>query len=246
MITAEKKKKKLVGGGVNYHTYYHCTRKRPCSQKGAVTEQDLNDQLYELLDIYELTPKLYEWGVAALNELAKEEIKQRDDVQAMQFDSIATVQKKLDNLLDLAEFGSITPEVYKQRSEKFTKELKKAQEQQAKTAENVQNWYEIVGKTLETLTNANEKFAKGEISEKQQVLMAIGQNHVLYNGKLLITPNKWLIPVQTHAKTMREHLNLVRTMPDKIRDEYENALLKTWYTVVKEVRTAISSLAYAS
>lgn len=230
MSTAEQKKKKLANGEVNLHTYYHCTRKRPCAQRSSVTEKDLTHQLDELLDCYELTPKLYEWGVAALNELAKEEIRQRDDTQSMQFDTIATIQKKLDNLLDLAEFGSITPEVHKLRSDKLTKELEKAQKQQAKTAETVKNWYEVVGKTLETLTNASEKFASGEINEKQEVLMAIGQNPVLYNGKLLITPNEWLIPVQTHAKAMREQLDVVRTMPDKIRNEYESALMKTWYT----------------
>lgn len=33
MITAETKQKRLVSGKINYHTYYHRTRKRPCSQR---------------------------------------------------------------------------------------------------------------------------------------------------------------------------------------------------------------------
>lgn len=129
----------------------------------------------------------------------------------------------------MAELGSISPEVYKQRSDKLTKELVKAQKQQAKTADAVKNWYEIVGRTLEVLTNANDKFANGEVHEKQRILMAIGQNPVLFNGTLLISPSEWLIPVQAHAKTIKEHLNLVRTMPDKIREEYESALMSSWY-----------------
>jgi site-specific DNA recombinase len=230
MITAEKKKKKLVSGKINYHSYYHCTGKRPCNQKGSVREQDLADQVYQLLDDYDLSPNLYKWGVKALNELAKEEIIQRDDTQVMQFESIASIQEKLDNLLDLAEYGSITPQQHKERSDKWLKELKKRQKEQAKTAERAKNWYEVVGRTLELLTNANEKFATGDIHEKQEVLLAIGQNPVLLNGRLQITPNEWLIPIKDNIKALRVQELKVITEPDKIGIKAQEAISKTWYS----------------
>lgn len=59
--------------------------------------------------------------------------------------------------------------------------------------------------------------------------MAIGQNPVLFNGTLLISLSEWPIPFQAHAKTIKEHLNLVRTMPDMIRGDYEGALMSSWY-----------------
>lgn len=233
MITAERKKKKLVSGEVNYHTYYHCTYKGKtrCSQRTCVREEDLFSQVYELLDSYELTPKLYEWSVTVLNDLSKEEVKQRDDVQAMQFESIASVQKRLDNLLDALESGVMTPEVYKERSEKWQKELVRRQKEQKKTAERVKNWYEIVGKTLEILTSANEKFANGTINDKAEIVLTIGQNPVLLDGKLVITPNEWLIPVRDNAKRIRKELERVRTKPDKIQKASEEALLKSWCRV---------------
>lgn len=230
MITAQTKKKKLANGNTNYHTYYHCTGKRPCSQKRAIREQDLFDQLNVLLDSYELTPKLYEWGMAALEDIAKQEINERDGVQEMQTVSIKQVQTELDNLLKLATKGFITPEQFKQESDPLKAKLKTIQSEQVKTADRVQNWYEVVGKTLETLTDVNEKFAKGELNDKKQILMAIGQNPILLNGKLEITPNEWLFPVKNEVVLMKAKLRKVRTMPYKIQKASEEAIKSEWYT----------------
>lgn len=228
MITAETKQKKLANGSINYHTYYHCTRKRPCSQRGTVKEQNLFDQLTELIDGYELTPKLYEWGLQALAETAKKEVSERNSIQVMQFESATNVQDQLDNLLDLATKGFITAEEYKVKSESLKSDLAKRQEEQAGTAHRVKNWYEFVGNTLDTLTNANEKFVLGDLADKKEILLAIGQNPVLLNGKLEITPNEWLNPIKREAKNIREQLEKVRTMPDKIQKASEEAICFTW------------------
>jgi site-specific DNA recombinase len=231
MITAEEKKKKLANGQTNYHTYYHCTRrskKTVCSQRKCIREEDLYNQLNDLLNEYELTPEVYDWGLKALKLVAKEEIALRDDTQAVQYDSVAHIQKKLDNLLDLVEDGTITSEMYKQRSTKWTVELKERQVEQRKTANRVQNWYEIVGHTLETLTDAQEKFATGELNDKTEILMAIGQNVQLLDGTLMITPNEWMIPIRIGVKSLQTELAKARTMPDKIQKASEEAILNSW------------------
>lgn len=191
-------------------------------------EEDLFKQLTEMLDSYELTPQLYEWGLATLKDLAKEEIAQRDSIQAVQFESVVQIQKRLDNLLNLVEDGTITSETYKERSEKWTKELNERQLEQRKTADRVKNWYEVVGRTLELLTNAQEKFVTGALNDKTEILMAIGQNPVLLDGKLQITPNAWMIPVRDNAKSLRAELQMVRTMPDKIQKTSKEAVLDSW------------------
>jgi len=83
VITAEEKHKKIKNSGINTYRYYHCTHKRPCNQRGGVREEVLFKQVEELLNQYELSPKLVEWGRKALRELSEKEISGRDDVQAM-------------------------------------------------------------------------------------------------------------------------------------------------------------------
>lgn len=228
MITAETKQKKLINGSINYHTYYHCTWKRPCAQKRSVKEQDLFEQFEDLIDGYELSPKLYEWGMQALSDLAEKEVSERNDVQSMQFESITSIQGQLDNLLNLATKGFISPEEYKEKSDSLKGELSKRQDEQADTAYRSKNWYEFVGRALDTLTNANEKFANGTVNDKKEILLAIGKNPVLIDGKLQITPNEWLVPVKRDVKILRTELAKVRTMPLKIQKASEEAICNTW------------------
>jgi site-specific DNA recombinase len=228
-ITAERKTKKLKSGGINLHTYYHCTKKKPCQERG-VTEKELFDQLEQLLDSYELSPKLYDWGMAALNEMAQAESEERNDVQRMHFVTIDKKQKALDNLLDLVADGVITAEDYKAKSESIKIELSILQKQQSATSERVKKWYEIIGNTLEELTNANDKFANGTFTERTNILLAIGQNPILVDKKLQITPNEWLLPLHKELPSIKAKLEQVRTAPDQIKKASEEALMSHWYT----------------
>jgi hypothetical protein len=114
------------------------------------------------------------------------------------------------------------------QSDKLKLELAKVQEEQYDTAHRVKNWYEIVGNTLELLTNATENFSNGDMNDKKAILLAIGENPLLLNKKLVITLNDWLIPVKDEVKNLRTQLYKVRTMPDKIQKASEEAISNSW------------------
>lgn len=90
-------------------------------------------------------------------------------------------------MLRLATKGFITADKYKQSAEPVQKRLKQLQEEQSQAANRAKNWYEVVGNTLELLTNATEKFALGNLNDKKEILLAIGQNPVIIDQKLQIT-----------------------------------------------------------
>lgn len=230
MITAEEHKKKLANGNVNIHRYYHCTQKRPCKQQGSVREQDLFEQIDNLLGEYELSPKLYEWGMDALAEMAEMEITTRSGLQDSQFLSIKEIEQQLDRLLDMAVKGLIDNQEYEDKSKILKLDLKNRYIEQKATADRTKNWYEYVGKTLDTLTNAGKKFMTGDLTDKAEILLAIGTQPVLLDRTLKITPNKWLIPIKENAKNINSELEKVRTAPDKIRKASEDAQKLTWYT----------------
>lgn len=229
-ITAERKQKKLKDGRINYYTYYHCTHKRPCSQRGCIREVDLFSQLDSLINKYTISPQLYDWGIRAINEIAHEESKQRNKVQVMQNRSIESIQSKLDRLLDLVADGVITADEYKEKVASLKNELKVRQDEQHATADRVKNWYEIVGSTLEMLTEAPEKFARGSFGERRDILLAIGKNPVLTNNILSITPNEWLIPLEKELPKINDKLDKVITGLDKIENDEKSTIMSTWYT----------------
>src|SRR5690606_37650065 len=133
-------------------------------------------------------------------------VNERNNIQTMQNKSIADTQTQLDRLLDMATRGLIDDEDYKVKSASLKGQLKRLHEEQSGTSHRVKNWYEIVTDTFEKLTYANEKFREGDIGNKKDILLAIGQNPVLLNGKLEINTYEWLIPVGKAAKSIRTEL----------------------------------------
>lgn len=92
----------------------------------------------------------------------------------------------------------------------------------------VENWYEFATITFEKPTYAGEKFVSGDLGNKKDILLAIGQNPTLLDRKLQITPNEWLIPVAKNAKRIRAELEKVRTLPQQIQKASEEALMSEW------------------
>lgn len=232
MITAQAKTKKLKNGGETIHRYYHCTGKRgACSQVKAYSykkEEKLYDELNELLDSYELVPKLEEWSMEAFRQMAEEEIKDRNSVQSMQNSTVTGIQNQLDTLLDMASKKLIDGNEYERKTKQLKAELKHVHEEQSDTINRIENWYEFATSTFEKLTDASNKFSKGDIIEKKDILLAIGQNPILYEGKLQITPNEWLEPVRMNVKAIRNELDMVRTLPQQIQKASEEAIRLKW------------------
>ncbi len=233
-ITAQEKTKKLKSGKVNVHRYYHCTRKRPCTQKMNIKEQDLYQQVDELLNKYEISTELYEWGLEALREIAKKEVDNRRLATKSQNKQIDKIQGQLDTLLQMTTRKIITFDEYEKESSLLKEQLHMAQEKQKEQQDRTRNWYEYVGKTLEMLTDVREKFALGSLLVKKEIIQAIGKNPVLMDGKLVITSNKWLIPIENGLPEIKRQIRMVRTginSSDKNSLLDEEAILKNlWYT----------------
>jgi ABC-type uncharacterized transport system ATPase subunit len=196
MVTAQSQVRKLKNGGSNTHVYYHCTRRSStinCSQRAMIKEADLYKQCESLLNDYELTPELYQWSMEALNEMLQEEKPERDNTIAMQSKAITDIENQLDRLLDMSTRGLVDDETFVSKSSKLKAQLKELHKNQADTARKVESWYDFMSDTFLKLTGASTKFVNGEFADKKEILLAIGQNAVLLDGKLSITPDDWLI-----------------------------------------------------
>lgn len=80
-----------------------------------------------------------------------------------------------------------------------------------------ENWYYYLINLISKFMNANAKFVNGDIADKKEILLALGQNPVLLDGKLQITPYKWLLPLRDNTKHFVAQLNEVRTMSQQMK-----------------------------
>ena len=76
---------------------------------------------------------------------------------------------------------------------------------------------------------------------KKDILLSIGQNHILYEGRLQINPNEWLEPVRINAKSLRDRLDKVRTLPEQMKKASEEAICLEWQGVLVQVRTLLTT-----
>lgn len=232
MVTAHVVPKKLVTGKINYHTYYHCTRKKsPCDQK-AVRENVLFDQIDDLLSKYELTPKLYEWAKKAIKDIAEKEIEQRDDIKIAQYRSIESIQKQLDKLLELLVSDVISEEVYSRKAEPLEAELAKKKEDHKNNEEKSKYWYELVGLTFKKLCDASESFMEGDLNTRRDILMSIGCNPTIVNKSISIEPFEWLIPIQKELPSLKAQIEKVETensnKKNKSSLDREQMIMSSW------------------
>lgn len=211
-ITAEQKIKyvKSLAKTVTY-IYYHCTRKRPCSQRTSITETSLNIQISSLLDSITIIPEFKDWAIDVLRRKHRLEIGLADHTVSNLSKSIDTKKKELSNLTRLRLKEFINDDEYIQQKETINHEIRKIQENIDATSSQTNNWIELAEKALGLATNASIKFSKADAITKRTILLALGTKFHLINGELEIELNKWLIPIQNNQKKISKVINQVRT-----------------------------------
>jgi hypothetical protein len=138
--------------------------------------------------------------------------------------------------------GMVDDETFVSKNAKLKSQLKELNKQQADNAKKVESWYDFMSNTFLRLTGATNKFANGEFTDKKEILLAIGQNPLLLDGKLSITPDEWLIPVKQNAKRFRGEIERVRTMPEQMKKSLLEALSVEWCHAVDALLTAATEL----
>ena len=232
MITAQSKERTNSKGVTHINTYYHCTGKRPCGQikkYGYKTEDELFKECVDELNHWELIPELYDWSMDAVNQMAQAEIPERKSVESMQEQALKSLKDQYDTLLDMSTRKLVDEDTFIEKSAKLKAELKELHKQQAESNESTENWYDYMTDLISKFMNANAKFVNGDIADKKETLLAIGQNPVLLDGKLQITPNEWLMPLRDNTKRFVEQFEQVRTMSQQMKTDLLDALRLEWY-----------------
>ena len=99
------------------------------------------------------------------------------------------------------------------------------------TEDRAEKWLELTEKTFDFATNAREAFIHGDMDTKKDILMAIGQNPTIKDGKLRIETNEWLVPIKdTYPKLEEDYLRLepLQVLENKERTELLTPVRLEW------------------
>lgn len=150
----------------------------------------------EFFDKYTIRKEFEEWGLEAIRAMNDEGSNQRQCVIEQQTSALKSAETKANNLLNLVAEGVITKEQYSQKVAETTTEIERLRKELDNTLNNGKDWRRAMGKTLEVLFNGRERFEKGDMAVKREVLQSLGSSIIIKDGKLSIDTYKWLKPVE--------------------------------------------------
>jgi hypothetical protein len=103
---------------------------------------------------------------------------------------------------------------------------------------------ELTEKAFEFACEARNAFINGNMQLKKEILLTLGQNYILKDKKLFISPNEWLIPIAEKYPPIEkeyERLELKNHLEATGRNEVFDSLRPLVRGLVDDVRTAFAT-----
>lgn len=243
-VTAESKNKFIKSAkGMKEYILYHCThnKDKKCKQK-SIEERELKKAMETEMAQYTILPQFKEWALEMLNKSNDTEINQRSKIQKMQSDSVLTLQGEIDNLTQMRYRNLIDDKEYLKAKNELQDRKVKLEENLDDTKQRAENWLELTEKTFDFITYAAHHFEKTGFEEKRNILRGFGSNFYLKDKKLTMEPQKWLIPIAEHYKSLEaQYLSFepAQNQSKKGDSLYLEQVRIGWRRVVNDVRTII-------
>ncbi len=197
-IIGEHHDRPLADGTFAEHMYYKCTKKSPyrkCNMHGTISEKEAFRQIDAILDHYTLHPLLYQWAMEILDKIREKELLERYDVAKIKNASMDDCEKQLHELVSMRTRGIIDDELFTRESKHIQSLMEDIKRSTEDNEERQRKWYEIIGKTLNTLTSPKEKFDLAEdIGERRAILLSIGPKATLRQVNIDELENPIVIP----------------------------------------------------
>ena len=238
MVTCTVKNKVIKKTGeLKTYVYYNCTKKKKdkngkcsCKQK-PIRLEDFENQIRLELERYTILPTFQKWAIEVLNKRNDAEIQERTKIYESQQKAYNDTQRQLDTLTQMRYRELINDEEFlKEKSELKTK-LNKLRLQLNSTENRAKVWLELTEKTFNFACYARKAFDEGTIQEKREIFAALGQNFVMKDKKVLITPSEWLAPLEKvypELEAEYQRLELDKNLDVATRNAQYAELILSW------------------
>ncbi len=230
-----KSKFNKADGTERLYRYFRCSKRRlayPCCQKGSLTREELERQLWRIIGAAELPQSIIEWSLKKL-KCSQEDTKARyqralDILQERQ----RKAEKKMDDLVDLRleNPAAFTPESFERRRKEIEAELRDIKKKLKDREAAAKSWRDGILDGVAFLEGVRERFRKEE-GERLSILQELGQRLELKDGILtfeLADPYfslKWARDAVEEAVGRLEPLNCGL---DKVQKDIFDIAISVW------------------
>lgn len=235
LYTAEMKTKRIKSTGeFRHYTYYHCTRKRKdveCSQISCVREEVLHELVEKEVSTVTILPEFRTWALENLGKDHDNEVTKRTKVYESQLAAIAENQSQIDNLTRMRARDLIDDAEYIRERDRLKAEQAELRKEIDKTENRADRWLELTEELFDFATYAHSAFLKGDLQRKKEIMMALGSNPTILDGKLRIEAHPWLVPIVNEYPALEAEYHRLEPMKngeDKSKSDHFATVASTW------------------
>ncbi|MFA6349125.1 MAG: hypothetical protein WCX06_03000, partial [Candidatus Paceibacterota bacterium] len=143
-----------------------------------------------------------------LKDQNAKEITDREVVYSSQRKEYEACVRKIDNLIDMRANSEIDEQEFRSRKETLLAEKERTQALLQDTDKRVENWLEVAERGFNFAEKAPAVFAKAVKNEDfatcKELFTALGSDYTLIDGKLSISLDNLLFPIQKIADAIRD------------------------------------------
>ena len=168
------------------------------------------------------------------------EIRAHSEIYRSQQNSLKDIQFKLDKLIDMRTKDLLDDDEYFEQKNKLKLERTRLEDSLSANNTRTDNWMNKTEEIFSFAVNAPRKFKDGSKADKRAILINLGQNLTLKDGKLSITPYEWLVPISESYPELENAYLKVRTnkkASPKVKEEAILQIFESWRAIVLLVAT---------
>ncbi len=170
LITWETQKK---------HNYGRCKNFKPCSRKGYIREEKIEEKLFEMFD--KIKPKseaVLAWIKKALKEDHKSKKEYSNNTKESLNKTLSLMESRIDKIYEDKIDGVISLEFYNKKFKEYSDQKKEVIKQLSKIGNSLDNYYETGIKIHELAFNAKKLYQKGNMTndDKRTLIQDIFKN----------------------------------------------------------------------
>jgi site-specific DNA recombinase len=173
------------------HTYYRCTRYKPCDERKCVREESITAQMIHALDALRvMQADVMGWLCRALKECHEEEKVYHERVMKDLTNNLTKIKARIDLLYDDRADKRIDKEFFEERLSQYRRQQQEVIRKIARHKEAAISYAKTANDILTVSQGARELFEKLELKDKQALFKFILSDARLQNGKLLFSYNE--------------------------------------------------------
>ncbi len=191
----------------------------------------MNEQIEKELANLTIIPEFRTWALESLGKDHEKEAAKRSGVYESQQKALADTQKQTDNLTHMRMRDLIDDSEYSKERDRLKEEMTRLKGEVEKTESRAERWLELTEQVFDFATYAHSAFLNGDIQRKREIMMALGSNPTILNGKLSVQPHPWFIPIiNSHPSLVEESIRLEPTENpiDKSKTDHFDMIGFTW------------------